>query len=349
MRDDQYVLNHATPYLARRIRDGRHNFAALLDGPLIAQPRDSVREAWRFPVVDTCWIPPDGSNSLDFNDVTFIYVDPDPASEVAVVGTFANLYEPIPLRRVNFLGKPTAYLALTLPLPRRSIFHYRFLSGTSFILDPINPQVVTLDNDAVWSRVFTWECTHPLELQRWQLAILERFCDHILPFRTREGERFMDWYYRHLSEDAKRGTIRGAFRIDDSAGAANYIDKILAREERHHLIDYQICLRQIDRLLRQREPAFEPENVSEDRYVTLYQQMADGNDGSVPGWDTTEYGSPRYFLNLLRRHAFTGAFAHPKYGGNTSNAGWAFLADRFPFDWQRSLEFGLGRDTTYRG
>jgi len=36
----------------------------------------------------------------------------------------------------------------------------------------------------------------------------------------------------------------------------------------------------------------------------------------VNGWDTADYGSPRYVLDLLRRHSFTGAFCHPKYGGN---------------------------------
>ena len=44
------------------------------------------------------------------------------------------------------------------------------------------------------------------------------------------------------------------YDMDVTVGAVNYIDNILAREESHHLIDYQICLEQIDRVLRQRNP-----------------------------------------------------------------------------------------------
>ncbi len=46
---DDYVLNHATKYLARFNTDRRHRY-----GPPVSEaPRDSIAEAWRFPVVDT--------------------------------------------------------------------------------------------------------------------------------------------------------------------------------------------------------------------------------------------------------------------------------------------------------
>ena len=121
----------------------------------------------------------------------------------------------------------------------------------------------------------------------------------------------------------------------------------------HHLIDYRICLELIDGLLRARNPFVSPEQMPMQMYVDLYDQMA-GND--VPGWDTARYRDPRYFLQLLRRHTLTGAFAHPRYGGNAAGSGWAYLGDRYRgqgggtlFDWRRSLEPPLGNDPAYRG
>jgi hypothetical protein len=132
-----------------------------------------------------------------------------------------------------------------------------------------------------------------------------------------------------------------------------FIDHLLAREEAHRLPDYQICLSIIDRVLRSRNPYVEPADMPRDMYVELYDQMA---RDEVPGWDRGRYGSPRFFLQLLRRHAFTGAFCHPRYGGNASGAGWAFLAERFTdeagktlFDWRPAIEPPLGTSGSYRG
>ena len=92
--------------------------------------------------------------------------------------------------------------------------------------------------------------------------------------------------------------------MDNSVGEINYIDNILAREERHHLADYKTCLRQIDRILRTRNPYTEPTRMSRELYFALYDEMATDR---VEGWDYELYGSPRYFLYLLRRHVVTGA------------------------------------------
>ncbi len=345
MRDDQYVLNHCTVYLARRNSDERHNFGYghYQDG----DPRGRIREAWRFPVVDTCAEAPAGLQASDLNDVTFVYAawDARPAS-VAVIGTFARLHEPIPLRAVRFLGEDTAYFAATVPVRRRAIFYYQLVVDGRVEPDPINPQRFRMDNGVEWSRVFTWECTIPIVLEGWEMAILQRLTNHVLPFRTREGQRFLSWYYDGLDARARRGVIQRAYRLDDSAGAAIYIDHMLAREESHHLADYRKCLKQIGRILRQRDPGREPGDASRDLYVALYDQMAADD---VAGWDRADYASPRYFLDLLRRHALTGAFAHPKYGGNTAVAGWAYLKSRFPFAWANALEQPLGGDPVYRG
>ena len=53
--------------------------------------------------------------------------------------------------------------------------------------------------------------------------------------------------------------------------------------------------------------------MSRNTYFALYDEMASDN---VADWDKSAYSSPQYFLYLLRRHVVTGAFCHPKYGGN---------------------------------
>ena len=81
----------------------------------------------------------------------------------------------------------------------------------------------------------------------------------------------------------------------------NFIDKILAREEAHRLVDYKICLELIDRLLRQRNPYEEPERMLDARSTpsstTRWRAAV-----RLAGWDYSRYGNPRFFLQLLRRH-----------------------------------------------
>lgn len=350
MRDDQYVLNHCTPYLARLNADERHNFG--FGHYPEGDARGRIRDAWRFPVVDSCAVPPEGQSRAELNDVTFVYhATGAPPASVAVLGTFGHLWEQIPLRAVSFLDEPTPYFAVTLTVPRQRLFFYKFIVDGALLVDPINPQRVRLDNGVEWSRLFTWEYTQPIVFERWELALVARFCNHILPFRTREGQRFLSYYYESLDKEARLGLQRHAYRLDDSAGAALYIDHILAREESHHLLDYRTCLRQLDRLLRARDPIHEPADASKDLYVQLYNELA---AGQVNGWDLAEYGNPRNFLDLLRRHTFTGAFSHPKYGGNAATTGWAYLAQELApgqtiFDWANSLEQPLGRSASYLG
>jgi hypothetical protein len=116
-----------------------------------------------------------------------------------------------------------------------------------------------------------------------------------------------------------------------------------------------LCLRALKNL--------NPEKAIEDiplaDFQTLYQQMA---SNSVPGWDKSQYADSSYFLTILRRHAYTGAFSHPKYSGNVGALGWRWLAETFYeapdrrdgqkrtlFDWARVTEKPLGRNSDYLG
>lgn len=344
---DLYVLNHCTKYLARTNTDDRHNYLDRLDANT---PTARIAENWRFPMIDSYRNPE--SNTLEedynFNQVTFVYTvlgDETPES-VQIVGTFANLYEPIPLEPIQFLGEETGYYAVSYRIPKGEKHVYKFLVDGEWQLDPINPQQEVLDNKETWSRFFTHLCTEILVLERWEFQILGRLTDHILPFRTEEGQRFLEFYYNFLDRQTQDNQYRQVYRFDESVGTVNFIDKLLAKEESHHLLDYKICLNIIDQILRSRNPFREPEFISKQVYIDLYNEMATGN---VNGWNYEEYNSPQYFLQLLRRHTFTGAFSHPKYGGNAGASAWAYLAERYPFNWEQALEIPLGKNENYRG
>ena len=355
-RDDVYILNYCTKSVARDNTDARHNYGQYSPG----DTRASIAEAWRFPVIDSYYDRRSYENSYAFNTVTFVFVNTnDTARDVAVIGTFSDLVTPIPMPRVG----DSVYCAVSVAVPKGQVHRYRFVVDGKTTIDPVNPQRVTTPEGTQWSRFFTQYCTDIISFERWELTLLLRLTDHILPFRTIEGQRFLNIYLNNVDRQSKDTQYARAYRLDQPIGVVNFIDKILAREESHRLTDYKVCLELIDRVLRQRDPYEEPAEMPISMYDDLYNQMA--QDTGVQGWDYSRYSSPRYFLQLLRRHTYTGAFSHPKYGGNAGAAGWAYLAHNLAdpvtgalpsaesqttaFDWSRALEKPLGRSPEYHG
>jgi hypothetical protein len=342
---DVSVLNYCTKYLARDNTELRHSFG----GPDASHTRWRNAESWRFPLIDSYSDGVDFEASYEFNEVTFVYPTVQSPSNIGVVGTFSNLYEPVPLSRI----RDTPFFTVAVVVPKGEVHYYKFVVDGSAALDPVNPQASTLENGVSWSRFFTQLASEPVSFERWELAIIKRLTNHILPFETEAGSNFLARF--HDSLDAKERSVQyaHAYRLDQPIGVVNFIDKLLAREENHRLVDYRICLRLIDRVLRQRNPYIEPAFMPKEMYADLYEQM--GRD-DVPGWSYAEYGSPRFFLKLLRRHTFTGAFSHPKYGGNAGAAGWAYLEERYRdsakntlFNWRRVIEKPLGASGDYHG
>ena len=349
-KDDQYVLNHCTRYLARDVDEPRHDFGQYDPG----DARARISEAWRYPIVDSYFDGSSVQDSYPFNSVTFIHdARATPASEVAVTGSFTELYEPVALRAVQFLGEPSGIWALTVRVPKGQVHTYKLRIDGAWQVDPINPQVVRMDNGREWSRFFTEGCQIPLTLTRRERDVLGRIVAHLLPFRSAENSKFIRGLYESLDRASREREYPLAYRLDEEVGVVNYIDKVIARAESHNADDYRTCLSIIDGVLRQRFPGRDPATLPPEAYADLYDQM--GRD-DVPGWDTARYGSPRFFLLLLRRHAMTGAFVHPRHGGNSGTAGWAYLETRFRdadgntlFDWRQAMEAPLGRNTDYRG
>lgn len=361
-KDDQDVLNCCAKYLARSNTDPRHKYGP----PGSDAPRDRIAEAWRFPIIGTygggASAVPAPADFPNYNEVTFVYSGADAQSpvSVSVIGTFATLYDPIPLRRAAFEGEASRYFSVAYVIPQGQIHRYRFIvDGAYPINDPINPQEDVLDNGQTWSRFFTDAFTSPVVMETWELDLLYRLSAEILPFQTADDTNFLARFYDYLDRAKRDSLYAHVYRMDSSVGEVNLVDNILAREERQHQVDYKICLRIIDRVLRQRNPYVEPSRMSRDYYFDLYNDMASNN---VAGWDYSAYASPQYFLYLLRRHMVTGAFCHPKYGGNAGAAGWAYLSERYSrtpaapsekpvtlFDWKRSLEPPLGVNKDYVG
>jgi hypothetical protein len=349
-KDDLYVLNHCTRYLARDGDEPRHDFGQYEPG----DPRARIAEAWRYPIVDSYY---DGASidaSYGFNCVTFVHDGRvTPASDVAVTGSFTELYQPVALRPIRFLGEPSGIWALTVRVPKGQIHTYKLRVDGTWTVDPINPQTVTLDNGREWSRFFTEGCQIPLTLARRERDLLGRIVAHLLPFRSDENSRFVRGLYESLDRAERERQFPLAYRLDEEVGVVNYIDKVIARAERHNADDYKTCLSIIDGVLRGRFPGRDPLTLPAEAYADVYGEMARDD---VPGWDRARYGSPRFFLLLLRRHAMTGAFVHPRHGGNSGTAGWAYLESRFRdkagaslFDWRQAMEAPLGRNTDYRG
>jgi hypothetical protein len=354
-KDDQYLLNRCTKYLARKKIDGTGTEAGDV----------YIAEAWRFPIIDTY---AGGADSVtdsalfgDYNEVTFIYAAEPPASprQVGVVGTFGGLHAATPLRPVLHLGAPTRYWSVTFAVPKGQRHIYKFLVDGRYRDDPVNPQRQTLDNGRIWPRFFTETFTQPLALERWELDVLSRLVATIAPFQSDEARNFLRRFYYHLDLATKLEQFSTAYRLDDSVGETNFINNLLGREERHRLSDYKVCLGLIDDILRERNPGTEPTQMSSEIYDALYDQMAEDD---VPGWDERQYPHPQNFLYLLRRHVVLGAFSHPKYGGNTNGAGWAYLAESYRepspspgvagktlFDWRRAIEQPLGTNADYHG
>ncbi|HYD61773.1 MAG TPA: gluconate 2-dehydrogenase subunit 3 family protein [Noviherbaspirillum sp.] len=338
--DDIYVLNFCAKYLARS--------------------RGGNSEAWRFPLIDSYSEKPGEPASVELNAVTFVFDGRGRGiGNVSVIGTFSSVQEPVPLKPVKFLDEDTGFFAATMAVPTKRLYRYRFLVDGQSELDAINPQRQRQDDGVMWSQFFTHYYAQPITLQSWERALLARLVTHVLPFRTKEGENFLKRHVHSIEEDARDRLVPYAYRLDVSVGVVNFIDALLAREESFRLPDYRICLRQIDRILRARAPEVAPAMAGADMYRELYEQMGSSGDSGgppVPGWNYKEYESPSYFLKILRRHTLTGAFAHPKYGGNAGASAWAYLEERFRtpqggtlFDWRRAIERPWGSSQEYLG
>lgn len=340
-KDVQYVLNHCTKYLARSNADERHSPQGIYD----SQPRARIADCWRYPVIDSHH--GTEADAYDWNDVTFVWHARDEApGAISLLTTAHSLHELIPMQRVD----NSDFWSVTLAVRKAERHRYLFRLDGSMTLDPINPQTEVSASGETWSSFFTWAYPQPITFERWEFTILDRLTRHILPANSSEQLNF-------LSREGQENQVQHLFRLDISLGVANFIDKVVAKEERHHLYTYRTCLDMLDTVLRRRNGGTPPEAVEEGEYRRLYDEMRFHSAALfVDGWNKERYKSPSFFLQVLRRHAMSGAFSHPKYCGNPSGLGWDYLGSRFrtdagatAFDWRQGMEAPLGTSNEYRG
>lgn len=328
--EDSYVFDHCTRLLVRTNQDARSSFLGHLDGSDAAR----FSEPWRLPIVDR-------SETVGENRVTFVWSGMQAPQQVQLLCTATGLHQLVDMRRVG----ESPWYTVGVRVPHGQVHLYRFKVDGAFQNDAINPQTGRRADGAVWSRFFTDFCRTRLTLETGEWQLLDRLTDHILPFRTERAQKWLNSQQEYF------------YGLDQSVGAVNYIDKMLAREEAHRLTDYRVGLAVIEDLLRARNPVVAPHEQEPAAYSQLFSEIAAWTDGqTIPQWDHERYGNPKAFMALLRRHTWTGAFCHPSYGGNVEAIGWRYLQEHFQaspggtaFDWRRAIEPPLGRDEEYLG
>ncbi len=305
-----------------------------------------------FPIVDTFL---DTEKNSFFNQVTFVYYSEqtnNAQDKIAIflIGNFDSLHTKRKLHQIIFNNELTRFYAITLKLPVKKRYHYQFLIDDSHIIDPLNTLTKQLDNNVIWSEFFTESIKSNIILEEWEAQILRRLISYILPFKTNEFKTFVKNHQGQFSELTKSLISQISYDI----GCVNFIDKLISRDELHHIINYKLCLKEIKRILFALNTFQEPKEMDEYFYQRIYQIMSQ-NDFTI--WNKATYENPSYFIMVLRRHIITAAFSHPKHGGNTDALGWQFLDsllrnnnhDGAGFDWQQALEKPLGINNDYIG
>lgn len=316
----------------------------------LARDKGNIQEAWRFPIIENAY---PSASSKNHNIVSFVFAHSEATNiQVFLSGTFAPLHQRLPLQVIRFNQQSTRFHAASFLIPHGELHRYRFYIDGNWTTDPINPQTQTQDNGESWSQFFTDYCCTPILFNEPQRMLLRRLTQHLLPFCSEAGKRFLNRHYQHLDDTRKRQPQEKVYQLDSSVGETNYIDKLLCREERHHLTNYQQGLTNIDFVLRKRNPFEQPHALSKQFFFDLYQDMVDDH---VIGWPDDSPTRPRQFLQILRRHTIMAMFSHPKYGGNVTAAGWEFLRDHFSstdfdaFNWSLAAEEPLGHNKEYLG
>jgi hypothetical protein len=336
--DPLRVFDLAAKSLARTSGDGRHSYFDHLTGKIHAR----VPDGWRFPFVESYFDSQDPQAILNLNRVTFIYAEEPDASTPSVIELISDAAAPFQNMRLQKV-QDSKYWALTLLVPTRKVFRYLFRVDGTLQLDPVNPKSTQDEKLNSWSFFWTDYCQKPVTFEIWEIVLLQRLVRHILPFNSQESEIFLST----LNSSTLTPSGGHLYRLDLEMGAVNFIDKLVAGPELHHQQSYKTCLLLINDILRKSNPYQEPRSMDKKMFIELYDQMA---AGTVPGWDTSRYSSPSYFLKLLRRHTFTGAFSHPRHGGNSGAYAWDYLKERFPpFEWNRAVEIPWGTNASYRG
>jgi hypothetical protein len=155
-------------------------------------------------------------------------------------GSFTELNSVVPFHEVEFLDEPSGIWAVSVRGPKGQVHTYRLRVDGDWVIDPINPQVETLDNGRTWSRFFPEACQIPLTFLRREREVLGRLVAHLPPFRSSENSMFIWGLYASMDRASRERRFPLAYRLDEEIGVVNYIDKVVTRAERHNADDYRL-------------------------------------------------------------------------------------------------------------
>jgi hypothetical protein len=191
-KDAQEILNYCTKYL---VRDTFTDPGA-----------KTFTEGWRFPLVTP--VLQDEEASCKFNEVTFVYYnrEEEAISSVEVVGSFFPMHKTLQLQPVQYNGEDTPLYYLTIVLPVGKGYQYKFRVNGQDRLDPVNPQRVKLTNGKEWSFFFTDYYNYSVNFEEWELNLLYRMVEQIIPFRTEDAQNYINRYYYGLTKGEKDST-----------------------------------------------------------------------------------------------------------------------------------------------
>ncbi|NRA66115.1 MAG: gluconate 2-dehydrogenase subunit 3 family protein [Pseudobacteriovorax sp.] len=301
--DEQVILNLIRRSLTPTALPLAHSYNGLWQGDV----RSQIATGWSLPLIGKGYI----EKPIDRNTVTFIFKANGDASEVYLSGSPTD-DQPIQMHQLNYLGATKPYYYVSLNIPFGQIHRYKFIVNGTSIVDP-NSYIRKRVNGFEWSVFYTDAYQGLVTLNEAEAIFLDSIVSAICPFQLAN--------------------------TNVNFGQTNYIDKILSRQEHHHLINYKICLPMMHQALSQ-------QTVSVELIADYLKAMESGEPNH---WDYQRYNSPKHFLNLLRRHSVEGSFSHPKYGGNRDFAGWRYLEQQYGFDWKRFTEQPFGTERNYFG
>ena len=99
-------------------------------------------------------------------------------------------------------------MALTLRVPKGRRHRYRFIvNGRGQLIHDPETQPRAAQKSKTWSSFWTWTYNEPINLERWEMALIGRMTNALLPVQGRETRNLIE---RGLND----GNVMHFFRMD---------------------------------------------------------------------------------------------------------------------------------------
>lgn len=301
--DEIEVLRFVNRSLARRIYDSRHSQYGRIS---VHDIRKDIPDCWRLPLIFP------SKNSENENRVIFLFDARklSTTTDVQLRGSFeVASCNSASFHRLRYRGRTTGIHWLALDLPRKMMFFYEFVVNRHAILDPINPQRC-LFGGREFSRFFTEGHRAPLVFTRREQTILSVFIRALVPLKSPQ----------------RTPLVENEFSLGQPAGAVEFIDHWLAREEWYHREQFRGCLAECERQIGFHVIYGAWRSIAECLRVVI-RFLDEIADETMVDWNAPL--PPLQFLSLLRRLGWSGTFASERAGGCPDQPGRLYLQQAF--------------------